>query len=35
MTIYSSQRITLEDIMKDPWVNIGHEEELKSYSELP
>ena len=34
MTIYSSQRTTLKDIVKDPWVNIGQEEELKPYSEL-
>ena len=35
MTVDPSQRTTLEDIMKDPWVNIGQEEKLKLYSKLP
>ena len=35
MIVDHSQRTTLEDVMNDPWVNIGQEEELKPYSELP
>ncbi|XP_058423904.1 serine/threonine-protein kinase MARK2-like [Diceros bicornis minor] len=34
MTITPSQRITLEDLMNDPWVNTG-QEDLRPYRELP
>ena len=35
MTMYISQRTTLNGIMTHPWVNMGQEEELKPYRGLP
>ncbi|XP_054572995.1 serine/threonine-protein kinase MARK2-like [Eptesicus fuscus] len=35
LTVDPSQRPTLEDVMKDPWLNKGQEETLRPYSELP
>nr|KAF6346977.1 hypothetical protein mPipKuh1_011259 [Pipistrellus kuhlii] len=35
LTIDPSQRPTLEDVMKDPWLNKGQETMLRPYSELP
>lgn len=35
MTVYLSQRTTPNGVMKYPWVNIGQEEEMKPYRELP
>lgn len=34
MTLNASQRLSLEDILKDPWVNRGQEEELRPYCKL-
>ncbi|KAK1343420.1 hypothetical protein QTO34_016200 [Cnephaeus nilssonii] len=35
LTVNPSRRPTLEDVMKDPWLNKGQEETLRPYSELP
>ncbi|EPQ17009.1 Serine/threonine-protein kinase MARK2 [Myotis brandtii] len=35
LTVDLSQRPTLEDVMKDPWLNKGEEEKLRPYSEPP
>ncbi|KAF6082052.1 microtubule affinity regulating kinase 2 [Phyllostomus discolor] len=35
LTIDPSQRPTLDDIMKDTWVNMGEDEEMRPYSEPP
>ncbi|XP_036171013.1 serine/threonine-protein kinase MARK1-like [Myotis myotis] len=35
LTVNPSQRPTLEDVMKDPWLNKGEEEQLRPYSEPP
>lgn len=33
LTLSPSERSTLEETMKDPWMNMVHEEELKPYIE--
>lgn len=35
LTIHPSQRPTLDDIMKDMWVNKGRDEKMRSYRESP
>lgn len=35
LTLDPQNRGTLEELMKDPWVNMGQEEELQPYTELP
>ena len=35
LTVDPSQRPTLDDIMKDTWVNMGEDKEMRPYSEPP
>ena len=35
LTVDPSQRSTLDDILKDTWVNMGEDEEMRPYSESP